>query len=388
MDAEFQHICRELLIEIDATGNIIDISSNCYNILGYKRSEMIGSNLNNYADADIGEIDIKHSNNFELTLKNKEGTIGYYDVLIYLNNSGGAEISLIDISKYKAIEESEKRFRNLLEHSKDIVYMYEIQAEKSRFVYINNTVEELLGITVEEFYKSPNIPYEIVHPDDYEIHVKKADGTADYSKSIQSRMKVKNGGYIWFEDNLYPVYNSEGQLIAIEGFCRNIQDRKELETKLEELSFYDSLTSLFSSNYYHKQEKRLNEVDDSSIGVIICDLDNLKKINDSLGHTYGDRLLINFGNLLKREFDMDTVNARFGGDEFVILIENTSEDSVKNTYLGLQQSIEQFNKSNQTMPIHVSIGWAYSKTSLGVMGKVFNIADNMMYKNKLSKKQF
>ena len=58
--------------------------------------------------------------------------------------------------------------------------------------------------------------------------------------------------------------------------------------------------------------------------MIICDLDNLKIINDSLGHTYGDRLLIDFGNLLKREMNIDTVIARYGGDEFVILIENIS----------------------------------------------------------------
>ena len=126
---------------------------------------------------------------------------------------------------------------------------------------------------------------------------------------------------------------------------------------------------------------------DSSIGVIICDLDNLKKINDSLGHTYGDRLLINFSNLLKRESNIDTIVARFGGDEFVILLENISEDHVKETYFGLKQSIGQFNKRNQTMPIQVSMGWAYSPTSLGVVENVFKIADDMMYENKFNKRK-
>lgn len=384
MDTELKHVSRELLIEIDANKIIIDISSNCYNILGYEQNEIIGSNLNNYTDDDIGRIDINNSNNFELTLKNKDGEIaGFYDALIYPNNSSGADISLIDISKYKKIEE-ENMFEDILRNSKDIIYRYEILPER-KFTYINHAVEEQLGVTEDKNYNEPITPFHLTHPEDYEIQVKKINGTLDYSKPTEIRLRNKDGKYIWFEDFVTPYYNEKKELVATYGFCRNIQDRKELEERLEELSFYDSLTTLFSSNYYHKQEKKLNEVDDRSIGVIICDLDNLKKINDSLGHTYGDRLLINFGNLLRGEIDKDTV-ARFGGDEFVILVENTSEENVKNTYFRLQKSIEKFNESNATMPIEVSIGWSYSTTSLGVMEEVFNTADNMMYKNKLSKK--
>ena len=384
VDAGFQDICRELLIEIDKTGMISNISSNCYTILGYEQNEMIGSNLINYVD-DSEKIDVKCAQNYELSLKSKEGTIRFFDALVSPYNSDGAKISLIDISKYKKIEESEKRFKTMLENTHDVVYLYEILPEK-KFVYINHALEEF-GITVEEAYEDAMFPFKIVHPDDLPVQYKKINGASNFEKPMQMRMRDKNGEYIWCEDFVIPFYNKEGQLEAISGFSRNIQERKELEKQLEELSFYDSLTRLFSRNYYHRQEKRLNELYDSSIGFIICDLDNLKIINDSLGHTYGDRLLIDFGNLLKREMNTDSVIARYGGDEFVILMENTSEDIVKNTYLGLQQSIEEFNKRNQTMPIQVSIGWAYSPTSLGIVEKVFKIADDMMYENKFNKRR-
>lgn len=383
----FQDIRRELLLEIDKTGNILNISSNCYNILGYEQNEMIGSNLNKYADDNIGEIDVKCSNNFEIKLKSKEGTIRFYDGLVSSNNnSNGAKISLIDISKYKKVEESEKRFKTMLENTHDVIYLYEIIPQK-KFVYINHAVEELLGITVEEAYEDAMFPFKIVHPDDLPVQYKKINGATNFKKPMEMRLRDKKGKYVWFEDYVIPFYNSAGELEAISGFNRVISDRKELERKLEELSYYDSLTRLFSSNYYHKQEKRLNELYDSSIGVIIGDLDNLKKINDSLGHAGGDRLLINFGNLLKREVNTDTVVARYGGDEFVILMENTSEENVKKLYFGLKQSIKEFNKINQTMPIEVSIGWAYSPTSLGVVEKIFKIADDMMYENKFNKKK-
>lgn len=387
VDTGFQDITRELLIDIDKTGTILNISSNCYIILGYEQSEMIGSNLMNYVCDDLGKIDFKCPDPFELSLKSKGGAIRFYDVLISPNRSDGVKISLIDISKYKIIEESEKRFRTMLENTHDVVYLYEILPEK-KFVYINHATEELTGITVEEKYKDAMLPFKIVHPDDLHVQYKKINGASNFEKPFQMRMKDEiSGKFIWCEDYVVPFYNDDGELKAISGFSRNIQERKELEKKLEELSYYDSLTGLFSRNYYHKQEKRLNELYDRSIGVIICDLDNLKIINDSLGHTYGDRLLIDFGNLLKREMNMDAVIARYGGDEFVILIENTSEGAVNSTYLGLQQSVEECNKRNHTMPIQVSIGWAYSPTSLGVVEKVFKIADDMMYENKFNKRK-
>lgn len=292
-------------------------------------------------------------------------------------------ISLIDITKYKKIVESEKGLRKCLKTH--MIYMYELIPEK-KFVYINHAVEELHGISVEENYEDAMFPFKIVHPDDLPVQYKKINGASNFEKSLEMRMKDKNGDYIWCEDYVIPFYNKDGELEAISGFVRNIQNRKEMEKKLEELSFYDSLTMLHNRNYYNMQEKKLNESYNSSVGIIICDLDNLKVINDSLGHTYGDKLLINFGNLLKNEFNTNTVITRFGGDEFVILIENTSEDIVKKKYFELQHSIKEFNKVNQSMGIEVSIGWAFSKISIGVMNKVFKMADEMMYEIKFSKK--
>lgn len=86
---------------------------------------------------------------------------------------------------------------------------------------------------------------------------------------------------------------------------------------MEQLVYFDSLTKLHNRNFYEKQERLLNTLYDKPIGIIICDLDNLKYINDSFGHMYGDKLLIQFGNLLKNILHSETV-ARYGGDEFVI----------------------------------------------------------------------
>lgn len=380
----FQDKQREVLIEIDSYENIINVSQNCFNIFGNEENEVIGLSIIDLIINGIIDIRVYNSNNYEVILNKKNGKKDVFDCIL-INKDNTTIVSLIEITKYKKSEESNKRFKKMLENTNDIIYLYEILPER-KFIYINNALDKTLGTPVTLAYEDSELAFKNVHPDDLNIQYKKICGTTNFNKPMQMRMKDSEGNYVWFEDYVIPFYNEKGELEAISGFCRNIQDRKELERKLEELSFHDSLTGLFSSNYYHKQAKRLNEIEDKPIGVIVCDLDNLKKINDNLGHVYGDKLLINFGNLLKREIK-DAVITRFGGDEFVILLENKSRFEIEETYYLLQKSMNDFNKCNQTIEIQASIGWAYSATSLGIIEKIFNIADEMMYENKINKRK-
>lgn len=94
----------------------------------------------------------------------------------------------------------------------------------------------------------------------------------------------------------------------------------------------------------------------------------MKHINDSLGHTYGDKLLIQMGNLLKNQLYSETI-ARYGGDEFVVLIENTTEKDVKTFFSKIRRAIDKYNQSNPILPIELSIrmgiftpfDWTYVK---------------------------
>jgi len=377
VNTEFDNISKELLIKVDLAGVVTDISSNCNNILGYEKAQMLGSKIDHYVVEDFEHLLIDGLNNLELVARNIAGIDKIYDATIYSDKEVGLKISLIDINRYKEIEMWEKNFRTILENSKDMVYLYEIIPEQ-KFIYINHTIQEMIGMP-----ESPSMtPFEIAHPDDLHIQYEKINPLTNFDKPMQMRMRNTEGKYIWFEDNVIPFYNSEGDLQAISGVCRNIQDRKELELKLEELGLRDTLTELFNSNYYHMQERRLNDVDDNSIGLIMCDLDDLKIINDSFGHAFGDKSLINFAQILKEYFSEEIVIARIGGDEFIVLLENVTKDEIIDKYSGLQQSMKDINKCNEMLPMKASIGWAYSPTSLGIMDTVFKKADIMMYKNK------
>lgn len=193
-------------------------------------------------------------------------------------------------------------------------------------------MEDILGYTVEEYMKNPMLVFQIVHPDDNEIQLSKINSKTDFSKLFQLRFKHKDGYYVWLEDCIIPTYNANGQLISIESITRNIQERKDLEERLEKLGYHDDLTGLFNKNYFLKEMNLLNTTINMPIGILVCDLDNLKYINDEGGHLNSDLILKNTGEVLKSIFHSENIISRTGGDEFVIFIKNTSYKEVKLLY--------------------------------------------------------
>ncbi len=186
----------------------------------------------------------------------------------------------------------------------------------------------------------------------------------------------------------YPTYNKDGQLVAIESITRNIQEKKELEQRLEKLGYHDNLTGLFNKNYLLKEIDLLNNKINVPVGILVCDLDKLKYINDSLGHSTGDILIKNTAKLLLSIFNSNHIIVRTGGDEFVVIMMDISCHEANRLYGEFQVAIKHHNDSNRDMPIHISMGRSYSETSLNVMEHTLDIADSNMYKNKRQKKQY
>ncbi|HHX12209.1 MAG TPA: GGDEF domain-containing protein [Clostridiales bacterium] len=203
-------------------------------------------------------------------------------------------------------------------------------------------------------------------------------------KSFDVMLNKKDGQQIFFD--AYICSNNEDEYVISLQNISKFKDMEERISQLEKLSYYDCLTGLLNSNYLNVYEESLNKDKDSPIGIIICDLDNLKTINDNYGHFYGDKLLINFSRFLSTVFEDEGIVARYGGDEFVILIENTSELAMSAIYIEFLDLLEKYNNKNKSMQIKVSVGWAYSDKSIGLVKKVFRKADDMMYKNKFMKK--
>ncbi|MBX4267986.1 sensor domain-containing diguanylate cyclase [Clostridium estertheticum] len=374
---------REIYIEINIKESITFISSNCITLLGYSMEELLNKSIQNVLSF------ILQNSKSVITMKSsvitKKGIVIPVDltsspIVDSSNNIIGYRLSLIDISSYI----HEKRINQMFERSRDFIYNAELNPI-FMLTYLSPSIKNILGYDAQEYYINPMLVFNIVHPDDRYIIKKKLTNEVNFTKPLCARYKHKDGHYVWLEDHCIPIYDINGTLIKLEGFNRDITDKKKLEEKLERLSYYDYLTGAYNRCYLEKEIHILNTQIDLPIGIIFCDLDNLKITNDTMGHEYGDRLIVSYFNILKATFAKSSVIARTGGDEFIVIIKNVSHNKVKALFALLNESICKQNKHNRELQIKVSVGYSFSETSIGVTRQFINIADKNMYKNKLSK---
>ena len=153
--------------------------------------------------------------------------------------------------------------------------------------------------------------------------------TASAFVTFEAQHRCKDGSLIWGEVLSKPDYNEQGELIGYHGITREITRRKQLEEQVNLLAFHDTLTRLPNRRLL---EDRLTQAMSASHrsdhygALLFLDLDNFKPLNDTHGHGVGDLLLIEVAKRLKTCVrEADTV-ARFGGDEFVVLLSDLDRD--------------------------------------------------------------
>lgn len=217
------------------------------------------------------------------------------------------------------------------------------------------------------------------------IEVKESYFNLNFLDNMDMFFIHKNGNCVWIEDYVTPVYDNNEKLIAFEGVCRDISYRKALEENLSYLTYHDSLTGLKNRAFYDKQIEELNTLSNLPVGIIVCDLDNLKVINDTMGHNKGDSIIKSVSDLLLGIENNHISISRIGGDEFVILVKNTSEFEIEELGRNINLLIKKHNSKNRECPIQLSIGYAFADRSVGKMEEIFKMADKNMYANKLHK---
>ena len=210
---------------------------------------------------------------------------------------------------------------------------------------------------------------------------------------IIEQLKLIGEGVTIQEEAIRRRKNGEAKIVSIVKFSfkqydgdtiyyaiySDISERKAHEEKLQFLSFYDSLTGLKNRTYFELEMGKLQQAD-MACGIIICDVDGLKQINDTFGHLAGDQLLQNVAQMLKKTVGRGQL-ARIGGDEFVILLPGASQDEILKTVAAIKY--EQDNHTiDREYPLSVSVGYAYRADHGLCMSELFAKADTMMYAEK------
>ena len=199
--------------------------------------------------------------------------------------------------------------------------------------------------------------------------------------------KKQNGEIFWELAHIAPVFSESGEILNYLAVKEDITQSKKQEQRILHQAHYDALTDLpnrFLS--LDRLSQLINEArrEKDKIAVLFVDLDDFKKINDSLGHDVGDKLLVKAANRLRDSLRMGDTVGRLGGDEFLILLGNLHEAAdARPIIAGLLEGFrEPFTIDNQELIVTASIGVAIFPNDGDSPMELLRNADSAMYHSK------
>ena len=206
-----------------------------------------------------------------------------------------------------------------------------------------------------------------------------------FEGSIQTVEKsyIMQGRAMHFEITVSPMRDGDGRIIAGIKVIRNIGDRKQTEEQLRYLSNHDVLTGLYNRTFFEENLNRLERGKRYPISIVMADVDDLKAVNDRLGHAAGDVLLRQAAVLFSEVFRSEDIVARIGGDEFAVLLPDTGELAAEALVGRIRQSLSSWNE-NHCSAVDLSIGVAVAANG-GELRQALRIADQRMYHDKITR---
>ena len=398
----------EAIFGVDTQGNCTFVNPACLDMLGFAHEEMLGKSVHHlihhtYPDGRPYPKDECHVRCSTLQGKpthvdsevhwRKDGSsfpVEYWSHPMYRNGElVGAVVNFVDISERKraetALRESEARFRAMAEHSADWIWAIDTQG---RYSYSNQRGVDGLGYLVEEFLAADATS--LVHPDDLPLHretFRNAVAEQQGWQNVVLRWRHRNGSYRTLESNASALFNDAGQLIGFQGVDRDITERKQAEERIEFLAHHDALTGLpnrilLRDRFAHALS--MAERSRSRVAMLFLDLDNFKRVNDTLGHVAGDQLLLEVVTRLSRcTRESDTIS-RQGGDEFILLLNDIPdpETVVRIANEILTNMSEPLQSNGHALNVSCSIGIAIYPEDGGDFDGLLQKADTAMYSAK------
>jgi diguanylate cyclase (GGDEF)-like protein/PAS domain S-box-containing protein len=222
--------------------------------------------------------------------------------------------------------ESEQRFRQMAETIEVVFWM--VDAATRRLIYVSPAYERIWGLSCESLFNDPESFYRSIHEED-RSHVERVfKGRGFDAMDEEFRIVTADGSTRWVRTRSFPVRRDDGTLYRIVGLSQDITDRKKAEADIRHRAYHDELTGLpnrmlFSDRFAQTVDhvRRTGQ----TVALLFLDLDRFKTINDTLGHGVGDRLLQAVAERLRQSLRGGDTVARFGGDEFIVLIAGVDE---------------------------------------------------------------
>jgi diguanylate cyclase (GGDEF)-like protein/PAS domain S-box-containing protein len=395
------------LVELE-TSRFSYVNDKASSNLGYTREELLHMGV---MDIDVYFHDLsrwrQHVNEIrergygvvEGLQKRKDGTTLPVEVnikFVSLDNKNYLVSVARDISERKRAEQELRESSRQLAEAQKVgkIGSWEWDIVRNNVTW-SDEVYRLFGLNPQELCATYEAFLSFVHPDDRKFlddAVKRAVHKEE-PYTLDARM-FRHDGTQWIMHARGEVIHDElGHPILMRGILQDVTDQKRLEEELRALSLTDELTGLYNRRGFFtftEQLLKLAKRQKKGLFMLYADMDNLKVINDTLGHQAGDLALSDIANILRATYRETDIVGRIGGDELAVIPVGTTGDNIEEMIARLERNIGNHNatkKRNYTLSMSLGISY-YDPESPCSVDELISRADKKMYeRKKLKQKQ-
>jgi len=362
-------VIPDLIIRINADGELVDVVAASDNKLAMPRDEAAGKSIADILskdDAVRAEKAVRESlrtsslQSMEYQLEMPSGKRWFE---ARFSPSGPREVVAFirDITDRKraedALRESEERFRTLFEQSRDAIYLGTpagtiTDANQAWLDLFGYTRDELSHITAEDMYANPA---------DRKSFLRRITRTGHVTDEV--RFKKKDGTQFDCERTSVAMRDA-GQVVTYQGLMRDVSQMKRARAELEHLAHFDTLTGLLNRrailaklDEWLRHSKRY----EVPLSIAMVDIDHFKQVNDLHGHLVGDRVLADTADALRKSVRLTDYVGRYGGEEFLLILPQTDATgalAVAERARSLVMGTTMVDSEGGTLSVTVSIGVA------------------------------
>ncbi|WP_110944939.1 sensor domain-containing protein [Paenibacillus phocaensis] len=286
------------------------------------------------------------------------------------------------LENQERLRRSEERYRLVAEASNGGIW--ELDLERNRRYYSPRWFE-LLGYRSEDPITSEMLR-QVIHPEDEPKIRQKINALQAGDKEVfecEYRLRCKDGEYRWFLGRGKALFNEQGRAYRMVGSNIEVHQLKMYQERMRHLAYYDALIDLPNRLYLLEEMEVLVSREDAKAALFFVDTDNFKFINDTLGHKFGDRLLMQASSRLTSLIGEAGMLFRLGGDEFVVLIRDVEEEQATALADKLLKGFrEPFRIDDSDLFVSISIGISFYPKDGRTPEEILKNADVAMYAAK------
>jgi diguanylate cyclase (GGDEF)-like protein/PAS domain S-box-containing protein len=285
----------------------------------------------------------------------------------------------------EALRNSEARYRRIVETAQEGIWL--VDAEE-RTTFVNARLTEMLNYTAEEM--QGRSWFDFMDEESRKMARRRMENQ-DYTHTEQYDVKFrcKDGRAIWMLASINSLLDRQGRYAGALGMMVDITDRKQMEEELRRLATLDPLTGLFNRRqFFTVAEKEFERCQryNHTLAALMLDIDHFKRINDTFGHQTGDQVLQTVASIMRDRLRRVDVLGRYGGEEFVMLLPETSRTTAMATANRLCAALAATSmpiEGEDAVSVTVSIGVAALTDCMGVtLEQLLARADQALYEAK------